>query len=298
MEKKAKGSCIACNGELTLFGPRLNYEYYICVSCATLQLFPMPDQRILEVAYSQQYASANQVAEFTDPNKYQIAGESYRRDILRTLIDYNISGLIIDFGSGWGHLCEMLIENGFNCRGVELSLEMSSYCKQKGLPVQQGGFELVEIANENISAIVMCAVFEHLTNHQTWLQRFNRILPIDGSIITLHPTAACFTLISKLIRFWNRQKELPELHGCFSPPWHTALFSLEAMEIVARQNGFRLIEIRPASQGRSGGLIGLTQRCLEIVNRIGWSMVGLRWPLITTHIFVLRKARDLGSDPP
>jgi cyclopropane fatty-acyl-phospholipid synthase-like methyltransferase len=187
----------------------------------------------------------------------------------------------------------MLVKNGFNCKGVELSVEMSSYCQERGIPVQRGGFELVEETNENISAILMCAVFEHLTNHQTWLRRFNRMLRTGGSIITLHPTAACFTLISQIVRFGNRQKELPELHGCFSPPWHTALFSLEAMEIIAEQNGFRLIEVRPASQGRAGGLIGFTQRFLEVVNRVGWLMLGNNWPLITTHIFVLRKVRNL-----
>lgn len=295
-DKKVNGTCLVCGGKLTLFGPRLNYEYHICTSCATLQLFPMPDEKALESAYSRQYASAKQTEESNDPKWWKTAGKPYRRDILMALKNNNISGLIIDFGSGWGHMCEMLLENGFDCRGVELSLEMSSYCQEKGLPVEHGGFTVVEELNstkQNIASVVMCAVFEHLTDHHTWLQRFNRILPIGGSIVTLHPTAACYTLIGRIVRIGNRRKQLPELHGSFSPPWHTALFSLKAMEILAEQNGFRLVEIRPASQGVVGGLIGFTQRCLGIVNRIGWHMAGLRWPLITTHVFVLRKTRNL-----
>jgi len=201
--------------------------------------------------------------------------------------------LILDFGAGWGHLCEMLLESGYNCRGVELSAEMSSYSKNKGLPVQHGGIELLEKVDEAISAIVMCAVFEHLTDHHTWLRRFNRLLPIGGFIVTLHPTAACYTLLGNVLRFGNRKKELPELHGSFSPPWHTALFSLKAMGIMAEQGGFQLVEILPASQGVVGGYIGFVQKCLQKVNRLGWYVVGLRWPLITSHVFVLKKTRNL-----
>lgn len=288
------GKCVACGGELTLFGPRLNYEYHICASCATLQLFPMPTEKDLEEVYAQQYATAKQIEESNDPEWWDTAGEPYRRDIMKALQDYKISGLIFDFGAGWGHLCEMLLANGFNCRGVELSAEMSLYCQKKGLPVQHGGFDVLEDLEESISAIVMCAVFEHLTDHHTWLRRFNRLLPIGGYVVTLHPTAACYILLGNIFRFGNRRKELPELHGSFSPPWHTTLFSLKAMEILAQQEGFLLVEIRPASQGVTGGLIGLVQNCLQTVNRLGWKLAGLRWPFITSHVFVLKKTRNLG----
>ena len=286
-------SCIACNGELILFGPRLNYEYYICSSCGTLQLSPMPDEKTLENAYSQHHASFKQTDAFRDPKYWKIAGEPYRKDILRVLINHSISGLIIDFGAGWGHLCELLIKNKFHCIGLEPSLEMSSYCRQKGLPVEHWSFESDNKIDKNISAIVMCTVFEHLSNHHTWLRRFNRMLPLNGSMVTLHPTAACYTLIGKMIRLGNRNRELPEMHGSFFPPWHTAFFSLKAMEILAHQNGFGLIEIRPASQGRAAGFFGFTQRCLGVINRFGWFMMQHRWPLITTHVFVLRKMRNL-----
>jgi hypothetical protein len=295
---KEKGSCTVCHGELTLFGPRLNYEYHICAHCATLQLFPMPDEKHLELAYAQQYATAGQTEEFSNPNQWKAVGEPYRKDILRALIDHKITGLIVEFGAGWGQLCEMLIGNGFHCRGVELSPQMASYAQDNGLPILNGGFELVERRDfQDASAIVMCAVFEHLSNHREWMRRFNRRLPIGGSLVTLHPTAACYTLLGKLFRFGNRCTELPELHGSFSPPWHTALFSLKAMEIIAEQHGFQVIEIRPASQGRLSGLIGFVQRCLGLSNRIGWLAFGLHWPLITTHVFVLRKVRELEDVP-
>jgi hypothetical protein len=159
--------------------------------------------------------------------------------------------------------------------------------------VQHGGIELLELIDERISAIVMCAVFEHLVDHNVWLERFNRLLPINGYVVTLHPTAACYRLLGNLFRLGNRQRELPELHGAFFPPWHTAFFSLKGMKIIAERQGFEVVDIRPASQGNLGGLFGFVQKCLQLINIMGFKIVGLNWPLITSHVFVLKKIREI-----
>ena len=292
-----KGFCTICKRDTVLFGPRLNYEYHICNSCGTLQLFPMPDEHTLEAAYSEHYATAKQTVEFNEPDAWKAAGEPYRRDILNALIDHKVSGLVVDFGAGWGYLCEMLSDSGFNRRGVELSPEMASYAQQKGFPVYHGGFDLIkQWDDQSVSAIVLCAVFEHLTNYQMWMQRFNNVLPLGGKLVSLHPTSACYTLLGKIMRLGNRNKELPELHGSFAPPWHTTLISIQGMSILADLYGFEIIEIRPASQGRTPGVIGFIQRCLGIANWFGWRALGLRWPLVTTHVFVLNKVRNLDAN--
>jgi SAM-dependent methyltransferase len=252
----------------------------------------MPDEKKLEHAYSHKYATARQIEESNDPVWWESAGRAYRVDILKALKTHNIRGKIVDFGAGWGHLCEMLLKNGYDCRGVELSDEMVEYCKKKKLPVEHGGIEILG-KYKDISAIVMCAVFEHLTDHELWFQRFNRILSINGHLVSLHPTAAFFALAGKILRFGNRYKELPYLHGSFAPPWHTAYYSLKAMKIAARRNGFRVDGIQPVPQGRVGGLFGIGQIALEWINRVGWRIAGLRWPLITTHTFVMRKIKSI-----
>ena len=138
-----KSNCIVCNNTLKIFGPRLNYEYRICDFCETLQLFPMPDENSMEINYRDNYSSAKQTKEASDPEIWKDGGSAYRKDILYALNLHNISGYIYDFGSGWGHLCEMLIEDGFQCVGSELGYEQSLYCQEKGLPVVRGGIEEV-----------------------------------------------------------------------------------------------------------------------------------------------------------
>jgi len=62
--------------------------------------------------------------------------------------------------------------------------------------------------------------------------------------------------------------------------------------MIAR-HGFEIVEIRPAPQGRLGGILGLIQVSLELVNKLGWRAWNTRWPLVTTHIFVFRKVSSV-----
>jgi hypothetical protein len=56
------------------------------------------------------------------------------------------------------------------------------------------------------------------------------------------------------------------------------------------RHGFEFLEIRPAPQGRGRGIVDVAQAGLGVVNRLGWNLLGRKWPLLTSHIIVLRKA--------
>ena len=281
--------CIACSDPLRPFGSRLTYLYAECTTCRTLQLVPMPNAAALEAAYADHYTEVPQSPEFGDPDRWAAAGAPYRQDLLRTVIERRVQGPIVDVGAGWGHLCSLLQAHGFECSGVEPSTVMAAYCHRQGLPVIQGGLEMIEASKGPAGALLLCAVFEHLTEHEAWLTRARAVLRDDGYLITLQPTASCYRLLAQLVRFRNRRRELPEFHGTFAPPWHTALFSIKGMYLLAARSGFQIVEVRPASQGKAGGWFGTAQRLLGAVNQIGARIVGPQWPLVTSHIFVLRK---------
>jgi hypothetical protein len=65
--------------------------------------------------------------------------------------------------------------------------------------------------------------------------------------------------------------------------------SIEATIDLVSRAGFALRAVYPAPQGRRGGLVGMVQLGLEWTNKIGWSVFGRRWPLVTTHVFVFQK---------
>jgi SAM-dependent methyltransferase len=281
--------CLVCQGDFTLFGPCSGYTYYRCRACGTIQLSPMPDEAELVKAYETEYVAGAYKEQFAGPEWWRRASRTYCASIVQLLKDRGVNGLVVDYGAGWGHLVDMMIQNGFDARGIELSQREVTYAQQRGLPVQQGDLSVLRGAQGQISAITMVAVFEHLVNHAAFLSAVHNLLKDDGLFITMHPTAAMFNLLGNIVRFGDKTKELPDLAGSMTAPWHTVLFSIDGTEQFVSRQGFQLLEIRPAPQGRLGGLLGLVQVSLELVNKIGWRVFGTRWPLLTTHIFVFRK---------
>jgi len=284
-------ACIVCEGKLTLFGPRSGYTYYRCPRCATIQLFPMPDEADLARAYTTEYVAGKYKDEFAGPEWWRRVSRTYCASIVQVLRDHRVEGGVVDYGAGWGHLVETMIQNGFDASGVELSKDEVAYARRRGLPVTQGDLSVLKGQEGRLAAITMSAVFEHLVNHAAFLLTIHELLQDDGLFITMHPTAAIFNLLGNIVRLGDKTKELPDLAGSISAPWHTVLFSIEGTEQFISRHGFRLLEIRPAPQGRLGGFLGVIQISLEQVNRVGWRVFRTRWPLLTTHIFVFQKIR-------
>ncbi len=277
--------CVACGGETAPFGRRLSYLYARCAACGTLQLAPQPTREELARAYAEEYANAGHYEEDADACK--LSAHTYYQAVVRALKDHRAAGPVLDYGSGWGGLCEMLLANGFSCQGVELSRDMAAYCQRLGLPVQHG--DIAAMQGQTFGALVLCTVFEHLVEHDAWMAQANRLLARGSLFVTLQPTAPFADFVGRLVRLNNLEKPLPALHQVFAPPWHTALFSLKGLETLAGRHGFELLEIRPAPQGRVAGWLGVVQAGLGLVNRLGWAVAGRRWPLLTAHIFVFRK---------
>ena len=121
---------------------------------------------------------------------------------------------------------------------MELSQREVAYAQQRGLPLQQGDLGALRGLEGQISAVTMSAVFEHLVDHAAFLSTLHRLLAEGGLFITMHPTAAMFNLLGNLVRFGDKTKELPDLAGSMTAPWHTVLFSIDRTEKFFRAMGF------------------------------------------------------------
>src|SRR5437016_13649530 len=102
-------TCIACHGTLTFFGPSSIYNYFRCSDCGTIQLSPMPDEAEIARAYQNEYVDKVPTEEFADPEWWRRASRPYSASIVQALKDYQVRGLVIDYGAGWGHLVDMMI---------------------------------------------------------------------------------------------------------------------------------------------------------------------------------------------
>lgn len=286
MEQMQK--CVACHYQpLQYFGTRHTYQYFQCPDCKTIQLNPQPTASELMLAYQKEYANANHYQ--SNPRELTEAAMPYYRSLVRVIDDYKVSGDILDYGAGWGGLCQQLLNEGYHCRGVEIAEEMVAYCQENNIPVEQGDIFALQPDDEALSAMVLCTVFEHLIDHDEWMQQAYQLLDDDGLLITLQPTANFAEFMGNLLRLNNVQRELPQLHQVYAPPWHTAFFSEAGMRQLAERHNFELVETRPAPQGQRDGMLGLAQRALQQVNNVGQNFFGNDWVLLLAHIFVLRK---------
>jgi SAM-dependent methyltransferase len=293
-------ACVICDGDLKFLGfrrgePRteaaISYNYYVCRNCGSIQLAPMPTPETLFALNRDHYLSGNERERATSPQSWEKTSRPYNESMREAVRAHAGTGPLLDFGAGYGFLCELLNKSGYACTGVELSEERLAYCREKNMPVYRGSTEVFS-QKRGLSAVLLCAVFEHLSAHREFLEQARQGLSEDGVIITLHPTSKTFRLLAFLFRFGLSSRELPSLTGAFAPPWHTMFISVRGMKILADRVDLEVCEIRPAPQGRLGGVLGAIQASLESINRVGWLILGATWPLHTSHIFVLKRKRS------
>lgn len=283
--------CIACANKLLFFGRRCEYTYYICRGCKSIQLFPLPTQQELESLYSNSnYAS--EAYDNGDPVIKRMACKPYYDHLINILRAYNVKGLVIDYGCGWGGLTETLLTNGFSALGFELAKSEVEDCQRRGLPVEYAdSVDLLKYKGV-VKAIVLSAVFEHFVDHDSFLQNVYNALDDDGIFVSLQPTATFARLFGDLPRLGLRFFPLLPYFSVFEVPWHTSLFSIKGMTELVERNGFEILEIRKAPQGSIPGVWGLVQSMLGLVNVFGWILFKTHWPLVIAHTFVLRKRRS------
>ena len=283
--------CIACRGDLAFLGGQSDYTYSVCQHCATVQISPTPSREDVERAYKDsRFATAAHGQ--ADPDETRKSSRPYYVSLANAVRDYKISGLIIDYGTGWGGLCELLVDAGFRCRGIELARNMVDECRRRGLPVEQKSLDVLIKEGSRAGALVLCSVFEHLLDPAAFLRNAYDLLDDGGLFISLQPAGLFARALASVWRMGNVHKSLPSILWIFDPPWHVALYSLEGMTRIAGDNGFDLLEIRFAPQGRIKGFYGTAQSLLECVNRVGWLLWRESWPLMVSHIYVFRKKSE------
>jgi SAM-dependent methyltransferase len=117
----------------------------------------------------------------------------YRRDI-RPLLPAAGAGPVLDIGCGQGQLVRLLLADGYDAAGVDVSAEQVALARAAGLDqVQQGDYrDFLRGQAGSLSAITATDVLEHLTKSEV-LDAFDRIviaLAPGGTFVARVPNAA------------------------------------------------------------------------------------------------------------
>jgi len=280
--------CTACSGPLKVFGIRKKFVYCRCDSCGTLQLAPLPDKVQLDKFYGERYAGEGHY--YGDPEEALRGNRPLYEAVAAIVSNKARPGCrVLDIGCGWGHLCRIIKERGFDCLGLDPSPVFVGYCCAHGLKVTSGDLEMPGAVSGQFGAVTSVAVIEHLVNHEVFFRNVISLLEPEGVAVILCPTAWVPAKLGMLHLELRRTMELPELHRTFCPPWHTVLFSIKGLSLMIKRAGFILEQILPAPSGRDRGAMAILQKAATIVSRMGFLVFGDHWPVSMSHIFVCRK---------
>jgi SAM-dependent methyltransferase len=276
---------------LEFFGTRGAYTYARCSRCGTLQLFPFPTAAELARAYSEDYPRSGHYG--TDgAGIFESAGPFYRAVLAELQRASLPPGQILDVGCGWGGMCRLLRDNGYDYLGIDFESESLDYCRTLSLNVRAGTLSALAPQEGVYSAILLLGVFEHLQDHADVLDRVAKLLKRRGVLLILSPTARLYAIAARLRQRLSSTSDLPELHATFCPPWHTAIFSVEGARQLIERHGFIVERLIPSPSGKSEGAIRFVQMLATFVSRTGSAIFGAGWPLVLSHIFVCRVNKD------
>jgi ubiquinone/menaquinone biosynthesis C-methylase UbiE len=153
---------------------------------------------------------------------------------------------LLDVGAYLGVFVEEAIASGWDAQGVEPSLWAVNYATQRGLNVQRGTLEEVNLPSEGLDAVTMWDVIEHLGDPLAELRHMHRVLK-PGGWIAVH-TMDIDSLFARLMG--PRWPWLMEMHIYY--------FSRRTLADMIAQAGFQVKAVRP--EGRFLRLRYLTTR--------------------------------------
>jgi SAM-dependent methyltransferase len=278
--------CIGCLTPLSFFGKQGRYEYSVCPSCKTIQLNPFPTKELLDQEYQEYYAKVGHYAcNFDDAMNAN--GPFYDHIINILKKTERPKGLVIDFGCGYGGLCEKLRSNKIEYVGFDLSRDEVNIARQRNLNVYYGGIDDIP-QHLKPSAMIMNFVFEHLVDHDYFIQKCRELLLPSGLLIIIVPTSPFIVISWGIMKRLGYKSELPKFNEALTPPWHTVIFSSKGLRDLMLRYNIEVVDVMRSPKTRAKGLLGITKVILEVIETVGFGLFNEQFPFMTAQTFVCR----------
>lgn len=143
------------------------------------------------------------------------------------------NGKLLDIGCGSGHRMAQLKELGWEVYGIEPSLELVKYGKEKfNLNIVHGFFEEVEVPLNEFDVVTLYHVLEHVPHPKNFLMKVSTVLKEGGELLVVVPNILS---LERIIfgRYWN----------IWMLPWHLWFFSADTLLRLFYETGFKVTKI-------------------------------------------------------
>jgi SAM-dependent methyltransferase len=183
-------------------------------------------------------------------------------------------GKLLEVGFGNGVTLARLKDLGWDVTGVEFDAVSVNLARELGLDAHLGSIEDVAYPSGTFDAVVASHLIEHLPDPAGFLRECRRVLKEGGRLVLTTPNAS--SLGHRLFAANWRGLE---------PPRHLHVFGPQALSMLARDAGFK--EVQVTATARSGSILAQTLRLarkklpsgagrleIEVAALLGW-FIGL-----------------------
>jgi 2-polyprenyl-3-methyl-5-hydroxy-6-metoxy-1,4-benzoquinol methylase len=254
-----------------------------CARCGLVYVNPrLPPERLHEM-YQEEYWSSDRAKEF-GYTQYLQEGDLYLRTyrLRRRVIERHRSGpgRVLDVGCAAGFFLAVMVEQGWQTTGIEISAPMVAYAQDTlKLPdIRRGDLLTVDVAPASYDVVTLWDVVEHLEEPREHLRRAARALKADG-LLVLETQNVASRFARLLGRKWQHYKHEEHLYH----------FDPRSLARLLDETGFTILENTP----RLGGKYVSMQFLAERVGRIHPLLSTLASPLrLAGHASVYLNFRD------
>lgn len=212
------------------------FSFVKCTRCQCIHLDPLPDEKTLNIAYSEQYYGQGD-SKFIQPVE-KIIGFFLRQR--SRLIDSLLrgKGRVLDMGCGNGKFLLFLSRMGnYELHGIERPGNSAERAKKnQELHIHEGEIDKIHIDGK-FNAITLFHVFEHLTKPSVTLDKIDKLLHSGGYLVLTVPNID--STQSRLFKGFWFHLDIPRHIFFFEPKEFTSIMSKRGYKLIS-QNSFSL----------------------------------------------------------
>lgn len=210
------------------------WSFFRCGQCRHLWTDPIPTEQELAAFYDRGYFFGNPDKRgYTDydEDKKSVAGD-FQKSLDRLAVLRPKRGWLVDIGAATGFFIQLAQNAGWRASGVELSPDAARIAQERRLDVVCGTLEEHLEKFQQVDAVTMWDVVEHIREPFAFFKSVRGCLAPDGLLMFGTPQGDSF-FARVMGKYWT----------LIAPPQHIHYFSQASITRALAEAGFEIVDI-------------------------------------------------------
>ena len=222
----------------------VTYNYYKCLQCNSLSIFPFPDKASLKLMYNEDFHpyidNFNKTEIATINNYRKNTSQRIQLDFIKELKQKTSGKKMLDFGCGGGIYMAVAETLGFETTGIEFDSDFTSYIRQK---TKMNIFSFSEFeqqfTNQTFDIIHFGHNLEHLENPYAIFEQLKKYTHANTLYVVDGPIENNNCLSRKIIDFVSI---LQKRKFNTNPPYHLSFTNYESQYLFFKKLNMKTLK--------------------------------------------------------